>query len=407
MALLIHSGTAAIDLSAAGTIRNDISDLLLASLSNENNLLGSLTVGEEFAAEQLFWVEDSLNPYKVTMTASVAATTVAQPMTATFSVSASDAATLDVGYVLEADNLVGVPGTEQMQVVNLQGTTVAVNRQFGVTNTTAASIANSTVLRVVNTPTYPNSDLGKDMSRVRISKNNYINRFEKNVNIDSEQILFSQQGYIPGVTDELAYQFEQRCIELRRNMAQALLYSKAQSASSPNNDYQTMFGLIPWLDGTVNATAAPVNEASAPLSDSIINTGVLNVFRQGGYSNVLAMGPNLIAKVGAMYSDRIRMEQSELNRGFFAQRWIPSMANTHELLNEVYLNDNLNSALMLVLDINRIRIRPLVGQFFYMISAPSFRDGDAVRVLSKWSLEVRNTGTDAGYVHQLFYNLAF
>jgi hypothetical protein len=36
MALLVHSGTAAIDLNANATQRQDISDVLLASLSNEN-----------------------------------------------------------------------------------------------------------------------------------------------------------------------------------------------------------------------------------------------------------------------------------------------------------------------------------------------------------------------------------
>jgi Family of unknown function (DUF5309) len=403
LALLIHSGTAAIDLAAAGTIRQDISDLLLASLSNENNLLGSLTVGEEFSSEQLYWVEDTLNPYKVTLTSVIAAGTTGT----TFTVSSSDAATLDVGYILEVDASVGVPGQEQYQVITLQGTTVTVTRQFGSTATTGSSVASSTVLRVVNRPTYPNSDLGKDMSRVRISKTNYINRFETNVNIDSEQILFSQQGYIPGVTDELSYQAEQRMIELRREMSQALLYSRAQAANSPLNEYQTMNGLLAWLDGSVNATAAPINAASALFSDQTINTSVTNVFRQGAYSNVLALGPNLTQKVGSIYSDRIRLEQSEMNRGFFAQRWVPSMANTHEIINEVYLNDNTTTALMLILDINRIRIRPLIGMFWYMIQAPSFRDGDAVRILSKWSLEARNTGTDAGYSHQLTYGLSF
>jgi len=403
LALLIHSGTAAIDLAASGTIRQDISDLLLASLSNENNLLGSLTVGEEFAAEQLFWVEDTLNPYKVTLTSNIAAGTTGT----TFTVSASDAAVLDVGYILEVDASVGIPGQEQYQVVTLQGTTVTVARQFGSTATTGNSVASATVLRVVNRPTYPNSDLGKDMSRVRLSKVNYINRFEANVNIDSEQILFSQQGYIPGVTDELAYQTEQRMIELRREMSQALLYSRAQATTSPLNEYQTMNGLMSWLDGSVNTTAAPVNAAAAPLSDTTINASVTNIFRQGGYSNTYASGPNLVAKVGQIYSDRIRLEQSDTNRGFFAQRFIPSMANTHEIINEVYLNDNQGTALLLILDINRLRIRPLIGSFWYMIQAPSFRDGDAVRVLSKWSLEVRNSGTDAGYAHQLTYNLGF
>ena len=55
---------------------------------------------------------------------------------------------------------------------------------------------------------------------------------------------------------------------------------------------------------------------------------------------------------------------------------------------------------------SRIRIKPFVGQFFYVVTAPSFRDGDAVRCLSKWSVEVRNTGSDTGSAHLLVQNLS-
>jgi hypothetical protein len=47
-----------------------------------------------------------------------------------------------------------------------------------------------------------------------------------------------------------------------------------------------------------------------------------------------------------------------------------------------------------------------VGQFFYVVTSPSFRDGDAVRCLSKWSVEVRNTGTDSGFASLAVQNLS-
>lgn len=416
MPLLVHSGTAAIDLSASQTARDDISDVLMASLVVEPNLMGICEIAEPFAAEQLYWVEDSLNPFKVTTLvslASLASSTAYQ--TSSLSVSQSDAAVLDVGYILEADTLVGTPGAEQMQVITISGQSLTVNRNYGGASTaTFASLASTTVFRIVNRPTYPNSDLGKDLTKARIAKVNYINRYELNVNIDSEQIARSRAGYVPGVRDELGYQFQQRLVELKRVMGNAFLYSKAPlssgagfSSANPNNDYQTMWGLVPMLDGSFNTSASPVTTA-ATLADTTINTSVLNIFRQGADSNVVATGPNGTQRIGQLYTDRIRMEQSDTERGFFAQSFVPSMANRHYLINDLYLNDGLSSGngIMLVLDMSRVRIKPFVGQFFYVIKAETFRDGDAVRCMSKWSLEVRNTGTDSGYAHQLTQNLS-
>ena len=402
MALLVHSGTAAIDLNANLTQRQDISDVLLASLSNENTTLGLLTVGEEFAAPSLNWVEDALNQFKITGDTAASMTSTITTM----AVSASDASVLDVGWILSLDSGVGGSTQEQMQITNKSGTTLTLTRAFA---GTAQTYTTNSVFRVVNAPTYPNSDLGPDMSRARIAKTNFINRFEVNVNIDSEQILRSMRGYVPGVVDELGYQFQQRTLEMKRRIQNALLYSVANASGNPTNEYQTMHGILSWLNTTANATASPIT-TSESFTDSVINTMVLNIYSQGSFSNVILIGPRLVQKVGQLYTDRIRLDQTDRTRGFFTQEFIPSMANPHRIVNEFYLNDggstNAGNALAVVGDLNRARLRPYIGQMYFSIIAPSFRDGDAARLLSKMSLEIRNTGTDAGYAWQLHTNLS-
>lgn len=395
MPLFVHSGTAAVDLNALDTKRDDISDLLLASLANDNTFLGLTEVGPEFADMQLFWTEDALNQFKVTVTNAQTASSTS------FTFSQSDIATLDVGYILTIDS--GVGSSEQIQVQSTAGTTATVLRGYG--GTTAAAINANTLLRVINAQTYPNSDLGKDMTRARIVKTNYIGRFERNVNIDSEQIARSRAGYIPGIPDELGYQFKQRLAELKRIMENAFLFSLPPGAGNPTNDYQGFYGLVPILNGTFNATTA--FGPSGQLTDTTVNTIVKNIFRQGADSNLAAGGPNVVERLSQLYTDRIRIPQDERGRGFFADYFTPTMANPHRLINSAYMNDAFGSgAQLLVLDMNRIRIRPFIGQFLYTITAPTFRDGDAVRMLSKWSPEVRNTGSDVGQAHQLSQNLS-
>ena len=397
MALLIHSGAAASDLNAAGTKRDDISDLLLASLYIENNMLGLTPVGAEFADLQLKWVEDSLNQYKVTDTAGFGSTT-----TTTITVSTGDAAVLDVGYVLQADTKLG--SGEYIQVTNINPTTGVVTVARGYGGSTAATTAANTVWRIINESTYQNSDLGKDKTRARVSKTNYLNRFELNVNLSSEQIERSRAGYVPGVRDEFSYQFLQRWLEKKRDMQQAWWYS-IPASSAPIGDYDTMYGVWKMLDGTFNATASPITTAE-PLSDVVVNSMVKNILRQGGASNTIVCGPNMIERFGQLYQDRLRTERNDRGRGFFAQYFTPSMANEHRLVNDPYLMDASGSAMLAVLDMSRIWIRPFIGQLAYTITAPTLRDGDAVRALFKFSMEVRNTGTDIGYVHQIHSNLS-
>jgi hypothetical protein len=400
MPLTVHSGTAAIDLNVAATYRQDISEVLLVSLTPQNNLLGTIQVGAEFAGPQLYWDEDALNQLKITGDTGGSLA----PGATTMNVSQSDAAVMKVGYIISPDTVVGGgTASEQIQVTGISGTALTIARGYG--GTTAGTWAQNTLWRIVNTPINPNSDLGPDLSRARLAKTNYINRFRKDVNIDSEQIVRSHQGYVPGIVDELGYQFQQRFAEFLRDLEQAVVYSIPPAAGNPTNDFQTMYGLVPWLDGTANATAAPVTTAEA-LTDTVLNNMVNNIFRQGAVSKVVATGPRLTQVLGALYSDTIRRDQSDRIRGFWTQVFDPAMANPHEIVNDAFINDTSGSALVFVLDPDRLFLRPQLSQGLYTIEAPSFRDGDALSLLGKWSLEVRNTGTDVGYAHQLHKNVS-
>ena len=396
MALPVHSGTAAIDLNNSGTYRQDISEVLLASLTPQANLMGALQVGAEFAGPQLYWVEDALNQYKIT---GDTAASLASNGT-TINVSQSDASVLKTGYILAPDTTVG-GSSEQMEITAISGTALTVSRAF---KGTAVSYAQNTLFRVVGAGINPNSDLGPDMSRQRLSKTNYIYRQRLDVNIDSEQIIRSRAGYVPGIVDELGYQLQQRLAEWIRLFAQQLYYGYPNASGNPTNDFQFMYGLTAMLDGTFNANTTTTTTAEA-LTDTVLNNMIQTIFKNGGVSKLVALGPRLTQVVGALYSDTIRREQSDRVRGMWVNVFDPSMANPHTIINDAFINDTAGSSLAMVLDPDRIFLRPFLNQGLYTIEAPSFRDGDALSLLGKWSLEARNTGSDAGQVHYLHTNI--
>jgi hypothetical protein len=298
----------------------------------------------------LWWNEDALNQYKVTgdTAASLASTTT------TINFANTDAAVIKNGYWLVQDSKVGASGQEAMQVTAVNGTAITVTRAVA---GTAVSYPQNTVFRIVNAPINPNSDLGPDLTRQRLVKTNYINRVRFDANLDSEQILRTHQGYVPGIVDELGYQFQQRLAELLCLINNAMLYSYAPAAGNPTNDFQTTNGVISWLDTTANATAVPITTAEA-WNDNVLNTMITNIKKQGAVSKAVAVGDRLGQILGALYSDTIRREQSDRVRGFWMNIFDPAMANPHELVVDSFINDTAGSGVAIVCDPDRIFIRP-------------------------------------------------
>lgn len=418
MALLTHSGAGSTDLGTTNTKREDISDYLLASLVPENNLLGLIDVGAEVGDTTFRWLEDRLNANTVTDISGGGAglNTAGPPAAGTTTVvtmSAADAAILDVGWVLTdtAASAGGPVTSEQVQVVAIAGTAVSVVRGYG--NTTTQVHGTNCVLQVIDSPTYENSDLGRDMSRARIPKYNVITRFEINVNISSEQIERALAGYAPGVPDELQYQFEQRLRELLRRMNNTLLYSRVSNNATPlTGDYSTTAGILQFfLDGTWNGVGggnlANTNLAGAQFVDSTLNSANKTLFRQGAMADWIVVGANGAENLGKLYNDRIRIEQNDRGRGFWAKYFDTTLGNTLRIVMDNVIYDTNPNSMAILMDSGRVRIRPFKNQFFYLIQAPTFRDGDAVRALSKWGIEFRNAANDVGAAHQLIYNIQF
>lgn len=397
MALPVHSGTAAIDLRNSGTYRQDISEVLLVSLTPQANLMGALQIGPEFADQQCYWVEDALNQYKIT---GDTAASLASNAT-TVNVSQTDASVLKTGYLLTPDTTVG--GTnEYMEITAISGTALTVSRAF---KGTAVSYAQNTSFRVVGAGINPNSDLGPDLSRQRVSKSNYIYRQRLDVNIDSEAIIRAKAGYTPGIQDELGYQLQQRLAEWIRLLAQHVYYGYPNASGNPTNDFQFMYGLTAMLDTTFNSNTS-VTSTAEKISDTVLNTMITSIFKNGGNSKLVAVGPNNAAVLGALYADTMRREQNERVRGFWMNVFDPFMANPHTLINDAFVNDGAGNGLAFVLDPDRVFLRPFLNQGLYTIEADSFRDGDAISLLGKWSLEMRNTGSDSGQVHWLHTTLS-
>lgn len=411
MPLVTGAGTTATTLAVAGTTRIDISEFLAANLVLANNFAGALRVGPEFAGNNQVctWNEDKLNADFVTDTTSGGITSGATQIV----VSLADASITPVGTVLtDAGATGGIGGGEQMQVtgVNYSGSTanLQISRAFG--GTTASSHAQSAVFTHVSRPLQQNSDLGPDMSRARVVKYNNIQRQGIDVVLGAEAIESSRRGYTPGIQDELVYQLANRTQEILRLWNRSGIYGAPSAgtgavAGTSAGDYSTFAGIRKWLDGTFNSTSVSTSWATKGYAAgdifSAVNDANITLFRNGAVPDWLMVGPLGAVDVGKLFSDRIRLQQDEMTRGFAAQYVRTTLANEVRVLLDGYVADGAGVGDIFLLDSSRFRWRPYAGSMYYTITAETLRDGDQIRALSKLSLEARNTGTDIGQASML------
>ena len=414
MALIQGAGTSATTLAVAGTTRVDISEFLASNLVLANNFAGALRVGPEFSGNNQVctWNEDKLNADFVTDT------TVGGIGTATTQiiVSLADAAITPVGTILvDAGATNGLGTGERMQVTGVaySGATaqLQISRAYG--GSTASTHAQSAVFTHLSRPLQQNSDLGPDMSRARVVKYNNLQRQGIDVVLGAEAIESSRRGYTPGIQDELVYQLANRTQEILRLWNRSGIYGTASPGAGPNpgsagtsaGDYSTFAGLHAWLDTTFNATSVTNSWITKGYANgdifSAVNDANLTLFRNGAVPDWLMVGPQGAVDASKLFSDRIRIQQDELTRGFTTQYLRTTLANEVRLLLDGYVADGAGVGDIFLLDSSRFRWRPYAGSLYYTITAETLRDGDQVRALSKLSFEARNTGTDIGQASML------
>jgi hypothetical protein len=414
MPLVQGAGTSATALAVAGTTRVDISEFLAANLVLANNFAGALRVGPEFSGNNQVatWNEDKLNADFVTDT------TVGGIGTGTVQiiVSLADAAITPVGTVLvDAGANLGLGTGERTQVTGVTYSGAVANlqisRAYG--GSTASTHAQGAIFTHLSRPLQQNSDLGPDMSRARVVKYNNIQRQGIDVVLGAEAIESSRRGYTPGIQDELVYQLANRTQEILRLWNRSSIYGTASPGAGPNpgsagtsaGDYSTFAGLHAWLDGTFNATSVVTSWVTKGYAAgdifSAINDANITLFRNGAVPDWMMVGPLGAVDASKLFSDRIRLQQDELTRGFTAQYIRTTLANEVRILLDGYVADGAGVGDIFLLDSSRFRWRPYAGSLYYTITAETLRDGDQVRALSKLSFEARNTGTDIGQASML------
>jgi len=130
--------------------------------------------------------------------------------------------------------------------------------------------------------------------------------------------------------------------------------------------------------------------------------------QDGEIPDALVGHPVVIDRTSRIFRDQLRLTQAELVRGFNVDTIRLSLGGKPvKLIMSGYMPDpTVVEGVVAFLDLDRLVIIPFLDRFCFLISSPTMKDADMVSLVSQWTVEFRNTGTDSGYTSQIMRNFA-
>ena len=412
MALLTHAGYGTSGITS-GTQVFDFSPVLLANLRLEEAVLAHLDIGPEIHDPVCYWQEDALVGNVVTTTATLATggTTLTASVADLLKIGNNAVAALQrPGAVLQVFFGPGggaattpVDNGEQVQVTAFPSTTTAtITRAYGQTADPGTTYPSGAKFKLVAWPLPEGSNLGPDQSQARTVRYNLTEIFGRDITITRNQIMRRMQS----LDDEFMYQLDQRAIEMKREMNDAIIFGSPSTsitgafAVSPANsgDNRTMAGLIYFLTIAGGAAAkATFDNTAEAASMLVVNNLHYAAAILGGNPLTLFAGGKQERVIQGFGQDQIRTVPDERVRSGFTTLLRTDTGAVLTLATDFNIDNGAAGTIMLA-DQTRIQFRPFVDAAFFVLVAPTFTDGDSARVLAEWSLEVRNAvGTLAAH----------
>lgn len=240
-------------------------------------------------------------------------------------------------------------GEELILVTAVNGKDLTVTR--GYAGTTAADIADGAVVEVQFVEGVEGADARDARYKPRKRVSNLTQIFDETISITGTAAAVSNYG----IDDIYAYEQAKKQLELALQLEKALINGVK---------YESNDGLTRQMAGVRSFVQTNVVSASnADLTDEMINDAMQKIYEKGGF----ASGGNYKIMVGAKQKraisnfekSQIRLDRQDNGRGKVVDHFVSDFGAA-----EIVLNNNLAADELLVVDVNRMAVRPLQGREF-------------------------------------------
>jgi hypothetical protein len=255
-------------------------------------------------------------------------------------ITVADGSIFRVGHVIKI-------GDELMYVSAVVGNDLTVTR--GYASTTAAAVADGAKVEVMFVEGIEGNDARAARYKARVQKSNNTQIFDDSIEISGTAEAVTQYG----IGDLYEYEKQKKQLELALQLEKALIGGVA---------YQN--GNVRQMRGIRNFITTNVTTASTALTANHINDLAQNIYEKGGFATggdyKIMVGAKQKRAISALDANSIRLTRAENTRGQTVDMFVTDFGQF-----EIVLNNNLNADELLLVDVNRIAIRPLQGRDFF------------------------------------------
>jgi hypothetical protein len=283
--------------------------------------------------------------------------------------------TVDDGSIFRAGHIVKV-GEELMKVTNVSGNVLTVNR--GYAGTTPAAHSDNDKVEILFVEGQEGADARAARYKQRVRQENYTQIFDDTIEISGTALALAQYG----IDNLYAHEQAKKQVEVALQLEKALI----NGIKFESNQVRQMRGIRSFI--STNVVDATAGYESAELSMDMINDLAQDIYEKGGF----ASGANHVVMVPAkqkralssLDANAVRIDRDDTARGQVAERLVTDFGEF-----PIVLNNNLAADELMLVDLNRVFIRPLNGREFFHEYMGKKGDYITGQIVGEYTLEFR------------------
>jgi len=339
--------------------KESVTDQILLLNAYQTPLISAVGFGEAVLQTEHSWFEDSMfgTESKTTATATDSAT----------SIVVADVEPFRVNQVIKI-------GEELLLVTAVTTGTKTLTVTRGYANTTAAAVASGAVVSVQFVEGVEGADARAARNKPRVRKSNITQIFDDTVSISGTSAAIANHG----IDNLYEYEKSKKLLELALQLEKALI----GGIKYENGTVRQMAGIRSMITTNVVNLSGTDALSYGKLVDAIQKIYTAGGFKSGG--NYEIQVPALQKRaIGGFDKSQVEIGQADATRGTVVDYIVTDFGRF-----PVVINDNLNADEVIIVDKNRIKIRPLQGREFAHTYLGVQGDYYAGQIVGEYTLEL-------------------
>jgi hypothetical protein len=315
----------------------------------------------------------------------------------------TDASLIEQGAILRNRTVatpIGTPAVNELLfVTDVTSTTLTVKRDYANRNSGTGSTAHTdtSVFDILYTPKQEGSSVGPNLWKAYGIAENYTATIDMYLTITGSQ----EKRAMNLGNDQIAIQWEDRMLEKKNDIVNALLYgalgSYGNGADGGSTGYiRNMKGLFHWI----TASGGNVDYTNTTLTPALLNTAFKNIMDDGGDPSenyVILCNPLAQQEISTWGAELVRTTLDERRYGRMITSFMSDLGYTARIISDPLV---FSTDLMIV---NTRKFKRLTYRPWFKKEAPTLDDARYMRAITEFTCQV----VDPLTAHAAFTKLAW